>query len=285
MDEDDRERPDPPTPGDEEVDDLDPERPGPPTPADEDATPADDEDVTPGDEEVDDLDLDRGAHLDAPHRDAGRDPVPATASADRGRNEQHMWRRWAWWALIIATVGGGWVLVLATIFIARSGDRTAELIALFEAGQQQREAASGGAQESQEERQAALKTQQQQSQTFRAQELAALADQAKSNAEARLALANAALAESRIDQADAEARQADAEAALAQVQAEKANRQPAAQPAAGSDRQLQADALGTLAAAIEALGAAINGGPERCPGNPSKPQGCITGGVDSPPGP
>ena len=271
VDEDDRERPDSPTPGDEAV--------------------------TPVDEEVDELD--RGAHLDAPPRHVGPDGDPATAWEDRGRSEQHNWRRWAWWALIIATVGGGWVLVLATIFVVRSGDRTAELISLFEEGQQQRQAASGGVQQSQEERQAALKTQQQQSQTFRAQELAALADQAKSNAEARRALADAALAASRVDQADSEARQADAEAALAQVQTEaqarRANRQPAAQPAAGSDRQLQADALGTLAVAIEALRAAIkqvgNGGPGRCPdpGNRAKPQGdnvfCITGGVDAPPGP
>ena len=284
MDEDDRERPEPLSPGDEEVGDLDRERPDSPSPGDEEVDELDPErpePATPGhEEEVDDLD--RGAHLDAPPRDVGRVRGPATASADRGRSEQHRWRRWAWWALIIATVGGGWVLVLATIFIARSGDRTAELISLFEAGQQQREAASGGAQESQEERQAALKAQQQQSQTFRAQELAALADQAKSNAEARLALANAALAESRIDQADAEAALAQVQA---EVQARKADQQPAAKPATGSDRQLQADALGTLAAAIEALRDAIDGGPERCPGNPSKPQGCITGGVDAPPGP
>ena len=176
MDEDDRERPDSPTPGDEAV--------------------------TPGDEEVDELD--RGAHLDAPPRHVGPDGDPATAWEDRGRSEQHNWRRWAWWALIIATVGGGWVLVLATIFVVRSGDRTAELISLFEEGQQQRQAASGGVQQSQEERQAALKTQQQQSQTFRAQELAALAEQAQSNAEARRALADAALAASRVDQADSE---------------------------------------------------------------------------------
>ena len=176
VDEDDRERPDSPTPGDEAV--------------------------TPGDEEVDELD--RGAHLDAPPRRVGPDGDPATAWEDRGRSEQHNWRRWAWWALIIATVGGGWVLVLATIFVVRSGDRTAELISLFEEGQQQRQAASGGVQQSQEERQAALKTQQQQSQTFRAQELAALAEQAQSNAEARRALADAALAASRVDQADSE---------------------------------------------------------------------------------
>ena len=46
-----------------------------------------------------------------------------TARAHRRRSEQHNWRRWAWWALIIATVGFGWALVLATVFIVRSGDR------------------------------------------------------------------------------------------------------------------------------------------------------------------
>ena len=136
-----------------------------------------------------------------------------TARAHRRRSEQHNWRRWAWWALIIATVGFGWALVLATVFIVRSGDRTAALVSLVEEGQQQRQAASEGAQQSGDEREAALESQQQESQTFRAQELAALADQSKGNAEARQALAEAALAESRANTVNSETQTADAQTA------------------------------------------------------------------------
>ena len=105
---------------------------------------------------------------DAPPRGSGPDEDFGTAREYRTRSEQHNWRRWAWWALIIATVGGGWALVLATVFIVRSGDRTAALVSLVEEGQQQRQAASEDAQQSGEERKAALESQQQESQTFRA---------------------------------------------------------------------------------------------------------------------
>ncbi|HXV53982.1 MAG TPA: hypothetical protein VD765_12220 [Solirubrobacterales bacterium] len=278
MDEEDREQPDPPPPDDESVEDLDREQPDPP----------------PDDEEVDDLD--REGRLDPPSRNVARARSSETAHGRRNHSEQHKWRSWAWWALIITTVGVGWALVLATVFVVRNGDRTEELLALVAEGQQQREGTSGDIQQNQKERQAALKAERQHTQTLRAQELSALADQARSNAEARQALADAALAGSRVDQADSEARQADAEAALAQAQTEaqarRANGDTAAGAEAGSTGQLQAQALSTLAVAAEALQAAIkelgNGGPGHCSKSDdlSKPQGndagCTTGGTAAP---
>ena len=219
-----------------------------PTPADEHDQP------TPADEDVGDLG--GGAYADEPPRRVGPRGDPKL------QNEQDKWRRLALTALIIVTVGGGWALVLVTILVDRSGDRTAELISLFEAGQQQRQGALGGVQQSQKERQAALETQQQQSQMLRAQELAALADQARGNAETRQALANAALATSR-------ARQAEAEAALAQAQSEETQARTVDRrtPAQVPTGQRRAEAQATLTAAIEALRAAIeqlgNRGPRR----------------------
>ena len=75
------------------------------------------------------------------------------------RSEQDQWRRFGWVALVILTTGVAWALVLSTILINRSGDRTAELISLFEEGQQQRGGALGQVPQSQEERQAALESQ------------------------------------------------------------------------------------------------------------------------------
>ncbi len=268
---DDREQADAPPPEDEPVDDLD--REGEPDPA-------------PDDAEEDDLDLDREARLDPAPRNGDRSADSDAAPAHHRRSDQGKWRSWAWWALIITTIGVGWALVLATVFVVRNGDRTADLIALVEEGQQQREAASGEIQQSQEERQAALKSERQQAQTFRAQELAALADQAESNAQTRQAFVEAALAESRIDQADSESRKADAETGLAEAQTEteatKGNREPAA----------PTDALATLTLAIESLQAEIehagNGGRGECPEDdrskpPDNEVGCTTGGVPVPP--
>ena len=84
------------------------------------------------------------------------------------RSEQDHWRRFGWVALAILTTGVAWALVLATILIDRSGDRTAELIALVEEGQQQRESALGQIPQSQKERRAALEAQRQQTRTLQA---------------------------------------------------------------------------------------------------------------------
>ena len=48
------------------------------------------------------------------------------------RSEQDKWRRWAWAALVVLVIGVAWALALSTILLNRSGDNTAELIALFE---------------------------------------------------------------------------------------------------------------------------------------------------------
>lgn len=263
MDEDERERPDLSTSGGEEVGD---DREGP-------------DPLTPGGEEVDDFD--READLDVPSRDVGPGEDSETTREARKRSEQHNWRRWAWWALIITTVGVGWALVLATIFVVRSGDRTAELISLFESGQQGRQVTAGDAQQNSKERQAALEAQRQETQTSHAQELAALADQSQSNAEARLALANAAFAESRIAQADSEANKANAEAALAQRQTDVKDTR---------EGRGQGSALATLSAAIEALRDAVDDAEKRRPELCTEPDegeddGCATGGTAASPGP
>ena len=227
----DRERQDSPDPADDDI-------AAAPGPAPFDEPP---EDVEPDDElQPEDLDDDPRYSAD---RDEGAEPP----------SEQHRWRRLAFVALIIATVGVGWALILGTIFIARSGDRTAELLALFESGQEQREAAFGGLQPSQEERQAALEAQQAQSQMFRAKELAALADESQSNADERLALANAALAGSRANEADSGAALAQAQAA---AEAQRAEREAAGR-GQGTEARRRAEAQEALTAAIEALQAAI----------------------------
>ena len=139
-------------------------------------------------------------------------------SEEHGRSEHDKWRRWAWAALVVLVLGVAWALTLSTILLDRSGDNTAELIALFEESQQRREAALGQTSQTQEARRAALDAAKAESQTFRAQAQAARASLVESNASARRALAQEALAGARTNQADKQA-------ALAEAQANRANRQ------------------------------------------------------------
>ena len=167
--------------------------------------------------------------LTAPPGDSGRDyddtdfdsdgteGEPPNSEED-GRSEHDKWRRWAWAALVVLVIGVAWALTLSTILLNRSGDNTAELIALFEESQERRETALRQTSQNQEARRAALDATQAESQNFRAQGQAALASQAESNASARRALAQEALAGARINQADKQA-------ALAEAQANRANRQ------------------------------------------------------------
>ena len=120
---------------------------------------------------------------------------------EKQHTDQDRWRRVAWVAVISLIVGVGWALILSTILLSRSGDRTAELISLFEsgqeareAGQEAREAALARLPESQAERRATIEGLQEQSQLFKAQELSAFAEQSESNANTRQAVANEALA-------------------------------------------------------------------------------------------
>ncbi len=130
---------------------------------------------------------------------------------EKQHTDQDRWRRVAWVAVISLIVGVGWALTLSTILLSRSGDRTAELISLFEsgqeareAGQEAREAALARLPESQAERRATIEGLQEQSQLFKAQELSAFADQSESNANARQAVANEALANAQRRQASVE---------------------------------------------------------------------------------
>ena len=217
-------------PGDEDVEQYPAEGSGDYAEGSESDVEDSDEDVEDSDEDVEDSDED----------DDG----------DR-RSEQDQWRRFGWVALAITTTGVAWALVLATILINRSGDRTAELISLFEEGQQERTAALGQIPQSQEQRQAALESQLAQTRAFQADARAARASQAKDEAAARQALADSAMAQAR-------ARQADAQAALAQAQANRAN---AAQPSLSISLERQQielqeqlkKALNDLRAAIEEL--------------------------------
>ena len=108
---------------------------------------------------------------------------------EKQHTDQDRWRRVASVAVISLIVGVGWALTLSTILLSRSGDRTAELISLFEsgqeareAGQEAREAALARLPESQAERRATIEGLQEQSQLFKAQELSAFAEQSESNA-------------------------------------------------------------------------------------------------------
>ena len=157
--------------------------------------------------------------------DGGVTPAPESGRLGRQsgrrsvRSEQGPWRRFAWVALIILTAGVAWALILSTILINRSGDRTAELISLFEAGQQQRGGAVGQIPQNQAARRAALEAQLQQTRTLRAEAGAAKAKQAADQAAARQAIASAGLAGAR-------SRQADAEAGLAETLTNRASIEP-----------------------------------------------------------
>ena len=118
------------------------------------------------------------------------------------RTEQDKWRRWAWAALVVIVIGVAWALVLNTVLLNRSGDNTAQLIALFEESQERRDTLARQNAQNQSEKQAALKATQAESQAFRAQSQASRASQAESNASARRALAQAALAGARTQQAE-----------------------------------------------------------------------------------
>ena len=141
------------------------------------------------------------------HPDPAAEVAKETRAASRTNGGASVGSRWP-----SLTAGVAWALVLSTILINRSGDRTAELISLVEEGQQTRESALGQIPQSQEERRAALEAQRQQTRSFQAEAGAARASQAKEEAAARQALAGIALAQAR-------SRQADAEAILAQAQA------------------------------------------------------------------
>ena len=85
------------------------------------------------------------------------------------RSEQDQWRRFGWVVFghphYRRCRGPGRMPI---ILINRSRDRTAELISLFEEGQQQRTAALGQIPQSQEPRQAALESQSAQTRAFQA---------------------------------------------------------------------------------------------------------------------
>jgi hypothetical protein len=216
-------------------------------PADEDVQPVD-EDVEPADEDVQPVDQDvEPADEDVepyPLEGARAAPAPGSGS-QRGRggetSEQDRWRRFGWVALIILTIGVAWALILSTILIDRSGDRTADLISLFEQSQEARNSALGQVPLSQEERRAAIEGQRQQTRTAQAEAQAARANQAQGQAAARQAQAGAGLAGAR-------SRQADAEAALAQAQANRASTQPSSlERQLALDRQVSLDAQVALA--------------------------------------
>ncbi|MGH3330883.1 MAG: hypothetical protein ACRDPJ_06185, partial [Nocardioidaceae bacterium] len=159
-------------------------------------------------------------------------------------SEQDKWRRLAWVALIGTMIGGVLVLALTTFILHEQNDNNAKLFRLLEDGQQQlaaipsmieenqkarqsfleaqqknRQAALKAQQQDrqaalkgqQQDRQAALESQRQQAQNYRAQRSATFAEQAKAQAEARRADAQAALASA---QANAAKRSSDRQAAL-----------------------------------------------------------------------
>ena len=173
---------------------------------------------TEGEAEDDELEGSADEGLEPyPDPDSGADPAPGSDSQG-DKSEQDQWRRFGWVALIILTIGVAWALTLGTILIDRSGNRTAELISLFEQSQDLRKNALRQIPKSQKERRAAIEAQRQQTRTLQAEAQAARASQAKGEAAARQALAGSGLAGAR-------ARQADAEAALAQAQANRASTQ------------------------------------------------------------
>ena len=153
-----------------------------------------DEAAPESDEEPDDS---RGA------RATGRRNDRRAKTGDKvERTEHDKWRRWAWAALVFSILGVIWGLTLSTILLNRSGDNTAELIALFEESQERRDALARQSAQNQAEKQAALKATQAESQAFRAQSQAARASEAESNASARRAQAQATLAGARTQQAE-----------------------------------------------------------------------------------
>ncbi len=195
------------------MDDRDSE---PPFPSDgeEEETETGDDLVEPTDEE---------SHFAEPLDDyEPRAEGPSGPDDDHGnggeRSDQDKWRRFGWAALIILTIGVGWALILSTILINRSGDRTAELISLFEQGQQQRGAIPAEASQNQQTRRATLAAQREQAELYRTQQATERASAFQSNTQARQNIANTALA-------DAQTRQANNLAALASIQAQTAQRQ------------------------------------------------------------
>ena len=173
------------------------ERQAEPDPPDEDVAPESDEDVAWASDEVEEPDDRRGA------RASGRRNDRRAKTGDKvERTEHDKWRRWAWAALVFSILGVIWGLTLSTILLNRSGDNTAELIALFEESQERRDALARQSAQNQAEKQAALKATQAESQAFRAQSQAARASEAESNASARRAQAQATLAGARTQQAE-----------------------------------------------------------------------------------
>ena len=173
------------------------ERQTEPDPPDEDVAPEPDEDVAWASDEVEEPEEGRASGASARRNDRrakSRDKIE--------RTEQDKWRRWAWAALIVSVLGVAWALTLNTILLNRSGDNTAELIAMLEESQERRDALARQTAPNQAEKTAALKATQAESQAFRAQSQAARASVAESNASARRALAQAALAGARTQQAE-----------------------------------------------------------------------------------
>ena len=171
------------------------ERQEEPDPPDEDVAPESDEDVAWASDEVEEPEVGRGARATrrSDRRGKSRDKVQ--------RTDQDKWRRWAWAALVFSILGVVWALTLFTIVLNRSGDNTAELIALFQESQDRRDAVARQAAQNPEEKQAALRATQAESQAYRTQSQAARARVAESNASARRALAQATLAGARTQQA------------------------------------------------------------------------------------
>ena len=83
----------------------------------------------------------RSPRTDAARRASGRRNDRRGKSREKvERTEHDKWRRWAWAALVFSVLGVVWALTLYTILLNRSGDNTAELIALFEESQERRDA-------------------------------------------------------------------------------------------------------------------------------------------------
>ncbi len=165
-------------------------------------------------DELDDDEL-GSADVAAYEESDGEADVDEPKDTGERHTDQDKWRRVAWIAVISAIIGVGWALTLSTILLNRSGDRTAELISLFESGQEAREAGQGAG--SRPRRDPAepggttsqpLKALQEQSQLFKAQALSAFADQSESNANSRQAIANAALADAKARKANTPSRKA-----------------------------------------------------------------------------
>ena len=158
-------------------------------------------------DELDDDEL-GSADVAAYEESDGEADVDEPKDTGERHTDQDKWRRVAWIAVISAIIGVGWALTLSTILLNRSGDRTAELISLFESGQEARDAALAGIPQSQAERRAAIKALQEQSQLFKAQALSAFAAQSESSANSRQAIANAALADAKARKANTPSRKA-----------------------------------------------------------------------------